>query len=40
MVFASSKDIAYMPTGKLVVKNGNPEDFGFIKKGWTGETEW
>lgn len=29
-----------MPLGKLIIRNGNPEEFGFIKKGWTGESEW
>lgn len=29
-----------MPIGKLIIRNGNPEEFGFVKKGWTGESEW
>ena len=29
-----------MPVGKLVIRSGNPEQFGFIKKGWAGECEW
>ena len=40
MVFASETDIAYMPTGHLVEKDGNPGDGAYVKKGWTGENEW
>lgn len=23
-----------------MIKSGNPDDYGFIKNGWNGETEW
>lgn len=29
-----------MPIGKLIIRSGNPETFGFIKNGTSGETEW
>lgn len=40
MVFASHHDIAYMPIGKLIRKSGHPDEYAYIKKGWTGENEW
>ncbi|CAD8058178.1 unnamed protein product [Paramecium sonneborni] len=40
MIFASQKDIAYMVVGKQIIKSGNPDDFGFIKNGWNGQSEW
>ena len=33
-------DIGFMATGKLPIRDGHPDDRGYIKKGWVGKNEW
>lgn len=37
-----SKDghIAYLSSGRLVIRNGHPDHNGFVKPGWTNEKDW
>lgn len=41
MVFISQDNhIAYLSSGRLVIRNGNPDDNGFVKAGNVGDKDW
>lgn len=41
MIFVSHDNhIAFLGTGRIVIKGGNPDMGTMIKPGWTGEYEW
>lgn len=41
LVFISKEGhIAYMASGKLVIRNGHPDENGFVKEGWSTNKDW
>lgn len=41
MVFISHDNhIAYLSSGRLVIRNGNPDDNGFVKAGNVADKDW
>lgn len=40
MPVINETSIGYVAVGRLVIKDGNPNEGAFVKMGWTGENEW
>lgn len=40
MPVINETSIGYASVGRLVIRDGNPDEGAFVKKGWTGENEW
>jgi penicillin amidase len=40
MPVINETSIGFISVGRLVIRDGNPDDSAFIKEGWTGENEW
>jgi penicillin amidase len=40
MAVVSNFSIGYIAVGRLPIRDGDPNQAGFIKQGWTGRYEW